>query len=144
MTSETQRPDRGEGPEELKVARVVKAIPEEVPSMAWRSALNERVLDAAKRKQKRRLWARIWVPMASVGSAGAVATIALAVWFGGSTPTETPNGPTSLEASMVAVHRENVHFADIAGPGLSEADAVPSKRTDGGEVQWEEGDLEAL
>jgi hypothetical protein len=144
MSREHRQTDRAEGPEELKIARVVKAIPEESPSLAWRSALNERVLAVAKKKDRRRFWARIWMPAAGLGTSGALAVLAFSVWVGGVKPEGVPATGTSLEAAMLTVHKENVQFAEIAGPGLSETDAVPTRQRVPAGNEWKEADLEAL
>lgn len=131
------------GSESAKVARIVRSLPAETPSMAWRSALNERILADARRRKSRRFWARIWMPAAGVGTSAAIAASVFFLWLGGPGP-ETGGQEASLEASMVMIHRDNVRFSELAGSGLSESDANLPKQGSGPNDGWKESDLEAM
>jgi len=129
------------GAENVKIARLVHALPDEDPSMAWRSALNEGILGVARRRRSRRFWARIWMPAAGIGTSVAVAASVFMLWLG--KPAQDSDTP-DLEASMVMVHRDNVRFSELAGPGLSDSDAAVPKQNTGSKDQWKESDLDAL
>jgi len=131
------------GVESAKVAKLVRSLPEDAPSMAWRSHLNERILAAGRKRKARRSWARIWMPAAGLGTSAAIAASVFFLWIGGARPVNAVP-EQSLEASMVSVHRDDVRFSELAGPGLSESDASSSQ--DGGRAngKWKESDLEAM
>ena len=128
-------------PESAKVASVVHALPEDAPSMAWRSALNERILDAGRRHRLRRHWARIWMPAAGLGTTAAIAASFFLLFVSGPAP---DGDAQDLEASMVMVHRDNVRFSELAGFGLSESDANLPKQGSGAKNEWKESDLESF
>lgn len=129
--------------ESLKIAKVVQGIPDEVPSMAWRSALNEQIIAAADRKKHRRFWARIWMPAAGVGTTAAIA-VSMVVLLLGPGPGNGADEGATLEASMVTAHRDDVRFNELAGPGLSQADANQAKQNSGSSTDWKESDVEGL
>jgi hypothetical protein len=128
--------------ESAKIAKLVRNLPEDDPSMAWRSALNERLIEAARRRKVRRSWARIWVPAAGLGTSAAIAASVFFLWVG--VPSREVAPELSLEASMVSAHRDNVRFSELAGPGLSESDAVANRQAGNDDGQWKESDLEAM
>src|SRR5690349_17852521 len=77
------------------VMRTVKALPEDVPSMAWRGDLNERLIaTAARTRARRRIW---WVISPSFGLAAA-AVICFTVFM----PHRAPIGP-SVPAPAVSL-----------------------------------------
>jgi hypothetical protein len=106
--------------DQQRVRQTVRALAEEVPSMAWRSALNERIYaEANKRRSRQRLW---WIFTPSIGVAVAGA-LALVVFFKVPTRTARPELPpavmaSSLEDSLVGIAADNAISDDVTGSGL--------------------------
>jgi hypothetical protein len=110
------------------VMRTVRAMPEDVPSMAWRGALNERLAErAAHVRSRRRLW---WVVSPSFGVLAAVA-ICFAVFMPSHQPIQaTPDvhsvsSPT-LEDQLFASHSDSVTTQDVVGSGLNSQEVQQS------------------
>ncbi|MBV6458876.1 MAG: hypothetical protein HONBIEJF_02015 [Fimbriimonadaceae bacterium] len=130
-----------EGLERLAgVGEVVKALPEDVPSMAWRSTLNERLRDAATPNRKpRRLLA--WLSGASLAGAAALAIFIV------NRPEaigDKPNlsGESGLEAAIIAAHEESVGAYEVTTAGMS----LRPTRDEGldEDVDWNANDLGTL
>ena len=105
-----------------QVAGWVRDLPEETPSLAWRSALNEKVrAEAALRARRRRRWtlARPALGLALAASLAAVVLVPRPV---------VPKAPEKgrIEASLVALHDQSVQTADIVGTGLDPEEAPAS------------------
>ena len=101
------------------VMRTVRAMPEDVPSMAWRGALNSRLAEkAARARSRRRMW---WVVSPSFG------VVATAVLFVTVFMPPHPHAPippqlapaVSLEDQLFASHSDSVTSQDVVGSGLS-------------------------
>ncbi len=117
----------------------VKELPDDEPSLVWRSALNERL--RAEVPHRRRPW--ILYPTWGVAAAG---LLVLLVWTSRPQPVQNvPAGP-SLEAVMVSVHRESVRSSEIAGAGMVPNDLATQHRPAPAlaPFDWNETDLETL
>ena len=101
------------------VMRTVRAMPEDVPSMAWRGALNARLVEkSARTRSRRRMW---WVVSPSFGVVAAAA-ICFAVFVPGHRPVMplTNDKPAvTLEDQLFASHSDSVTTQDVVGSGLS-------------------------
>ncbi len=136
---------RLEGAGQQQVAKVVQALPEETVSMAWRSALNEKVLLASKARQRAKVINWVWRPTAGLALASALAIVF--VMRTGAPVMSAPSGLTSnsVEAKLVAFHRDSSLAYDVSGPGLTNTDAVEGKADlKLGEPNWTEDDLSSL
>jgi hypothetical protein len=122
-----------------EIRQLIQSLPEDVPSMAWRSQLNERVLVESTRLQKRRKlvwWSR---PAAGFAVAGALAVMFLSRV---TIESNSASDPASFESALVSAHREaQVSVTDISLTSF-EADqfgeSLPSQ--DG----WTDNDLEGI
>lgn len=101
---------------QLQVRDLVKGLAEDQVSMAWRSSLNEKLLQAAP--VKRSAWSRILRPALGLAAAGALALTfvmqqpeAKGVISGGNS--------SALEARLMADHQQTIALVDLSGPGLS-------------------------
>jgi hypothetical protein len=112
--SERERLDRalvGRGQQAIR--EIVQALPEDVPSLEWRSHLNERLIATSQeRRRVRPSW--LWRPAAGLAVAGALAAVVL--W-------KAPEDPAfaadfGIEASLLHAHREVSIHSDVAGVGL--------------------------
>ena len=107
----------GEG--QRRAAEWVRALPEEIPSMAWRAALNERVLAESSRRAKVR-W-RWTLARPALGFALASA-LALVLFVPRASVVATPKPASRIEEGLVALHEQSVETADIVGSGLAPVD----------------------
>lgn len=108
------------------VMRTVRAMPEDVPSMAWRGALNARLAQkSARTRSRRRMW---WVVSPSFGLVAAAA-ICFVVFMPthNAQPIPLPNPPVvSLEDQLFASHSDSVTTQDVVGSGLSSQEVQQS------------------
>lgn len=119
---------------------LMKALPEEQPSMAWRSLLNERILAIAAASKRRSRWLSIWRPAIGLGLAGA-----LAVVFMVNRPSQRPvdHPRARVESGLVEAHQMSVEATEIAGPGLAQHEAIATQKNDD-LYDWSESDIETL
>jgi hypothetical protein len=128
------------------VAAVVRSLPEETLSMAWRSSLNERMLVEVKKRQRVRLFGWIWKPTSGLALAGA---LALAVMFRPGMVESLPvaaHHSGTVEANLVSYYRQSTVAYDVAGPGLAmPGDSVEGKTASKAmDPNWTEDDLSSL
>lgn len=132
-----------ESMESRKIADAVKLLPQDELSMAWRSQLNAKLSEAARKKQRRLSFRR---PLGWVAGLGLTAAASLALVFA-LLPNKThQNGiyaADNLEAQMLVAHNLSVQSSDIAGEGLSSLDESESLPADT-ESDWRQEDLEPL
>ena len=95
---------------------LMKALPEEQVSMAWRSSLNEKLL--ATVPKKRFNWNWVLRPALGLGLAGALALVIVTQPQPSGVVTVMP-ARGSLEAHLVAEHQDSIALYDLSGPGLS-------------------------
>lgn len=99
---------------------IVRSMPDDTPSMAWRSSLNERLLSLGP--VKKRLSAFGIALRAGVG-ATALAAIFVAVLLihkgNGSTHEAERADGKALAASLISEYHESVDSSEIAGSGVS-------------------------
>lgn len=122
------------------IGRAVKALPEDVPSMAWRSSLNERLRDVAMPTRKPRLL------FAWLGGASLAGAAVLAIFMVGR-PSDLNHSPLpakdfGLEAAIVAAHEESVGAYEVTTAGMS----LRPTREEGAdeEFDWNASDLGTL
>jgi hypothetical protein len=127
---------------------VVKALPDDTLSMAWRSGLNERLVAESAQRQRRQRISWFLRPALGFGLAGALAMVA---FFHSSTQTSkvqplARNSSGRLEAALVNTHSQVTLAMDVAGVGVTPAEAsygssdVPQSIATG----WSEEDLDSL
>jgi hypothetical protein len=135
-----------ESPAQKQVHELVSQLPEDSLSLAWRSALNEKLLATAP-KPRRSVWTWMMKPAAGLAVAGALAVVLISRT--GISPSPSPvavNQTTSngqLEAALIQDHRELVQVSDVVGAGLNPEESSPSETLtlDG---NWNEYDFESL
>ena len=111
----------GEG--QRQAAEWVRALPEETPGMAWRSALNEKVLAEASRRDKAR---RRWTLVRPALGLALASALAVVVFVPRPSTVVTPKPTSRIEEGLVALHEQSVETADIVGSGLAPVDG-PAK-----------------
>ena len=123
------------------VAQAVKQIPAEELSLAWRSNLNEKLLqESAKVSSTRKRINFVWRPMAGVG-VGAALAFALLV------PRNADFSlvhPSSVEASMMQAHIAADRSHELIGSALVSADNQSNGIVMPANYEWQESDLGAL
>jgi hypothetical protein len=126
-------------PDQAKVRELVSALPEDTLSLAWRSGLNERLLETAAKNQKKRRIAWVWRP-----AFGMAATAMFAVLFlVNNTPVAPIAQESTLEAAILTDHRHNLALTDVAGAGLHPLEAQPTSYSVD-DTDWHDFDFDAL
>jgi hypothetical protein len=106
------------------VVPLVKAVPEDVPSMAWRSALNERLREESLQIERKRRW-YAWLPGRSWTGNGLAVAMAAAIAFVVLIPrggVGADGRATDFEAMLIETHRVDASLAHVTGSGLSVAE----------------------
>jgi hypothetical protein len=127
------------------VRGLVASLPDEQVSMAWRSSLNERLLQSAAKKRRQRVLSWVLKPAFGLAVAGALATVII-MRQPAQEPTSVPPSSGAIEASIVAVHRENAAYSDMVGAGLAPVEATSDRTTKSVETapDWNEVDIDTL
>lgn len=123
------------------MSQLVHSLPDDQPSMQWRSELNERLLVVAKKK-KRWAFTAVWLrPAVGLSVASALALL-LVMELPGTKP-NLPRPP--VETALLVAHDEAFKYSDVSGIGLTphEVHAQPAV-AEGTPVQWSESDIEGL
>lgn len=125
---------------------VVRALPEDSVSMAWRSALNERLLAEAVTPKRRFAWLNFsWRPAVGLALAGALAGIIIFRPNSAAPATSAHGATASLEAELITTHTQYATFVDVAGLGALPMDTAYASRQGTDETpDWSELDLESL
>ena len=120
------------------VARLVAALPDEAPSLVWRSGLNEALRVQSLRVQRRKRFFFVARPMLGLATACALAVI---VWVRPSVPHPVAQNSISavsmvaqrpnVEAALVDLHRDDVRAMDVAGAGLNPNDSLLDQNASG-------------
>lgn len=115
----------------------VQDLPEEIPSMAWRSGLNEALqnLSQASKPKRRMGWGWLSASALSLAGAGALMFALL------KPSNEVLGDKTSVEAALVASHVESVNAIE-SGAALSPRPT--SSDVKGQVAPWNEVDIESL
>lgn len=119
-------------PDQEMVRASVKALPEEMPSMAWRSQLNEKILQTAKKQRSRqRLW---WIFTPSIGFAAAAALTFVMLFHPPvkhvTLPPAQPPVASSLEDSLVGIAADSTVSDDVTGSGMHLRDVSSADDSD--------------
>lgn len=126
-----------EGPEQQGIRNLVATLPDDEPSMAWRSQLNDR-LRALPSQARRKWWELAWKPTVGLALAGSLAVLVFVKPSSAPTLESTPS--VSVADAMIAAHREAVVRHELG--------TIPEEtlRSDTGPVpsEWNEADLSTL
>ena len=125
------------------IREMVRALPEEPLSMAWRSSLNEQLLVvAAKQQKKKRI---MWFARPAAGGLSLAMCFALVMLFHSSAPKPADVPSQSIESAILSDHHTSVLLGEVSNTGLNmnevTSEANPSDPEDG---QWTEADVESL
>ncbi len=120
-----------------QVREWVQGLPDEMPSLAWRSGLNEALqnLSQVQRPKRRLRWA--WISASAMSLVGAGALLFVLV-RPHAEPSTDPS--SSIEAAIVASHMESVSALESGAPLTLRPTAAASRQS----TSWNEADIEAL
>jgi hypothetical protein len=121
------------------IREVVKRLPEDSLSLAWRSSLNERLHAIRPVSVWRSFLSRSWRPAFGLALSGCLAILVTL------RHTEPP-APVhhSIEASLVQAYDDSTRVDDLVGPGLSSHEVGDTTRDLDSSSDWSESDLGAL
>jgi len=135
------------GADQQAMRSVVRQLPDDTLSMAWRSALNEKLVAEAAAKQRRQRVSWFLRPALGFGLACTLAVLVLVRAPGHVSTAPVSTLPSEgLEAALVSTHRQNTYAMDVAGVGLNPAD-LPVESTSSTSATtngWSEDDLDSL
>lgn len=98
--------DRSDSPESV-VRQLVSGLPEETPSMIWRSELNERLRREADKTRARKRRLLFFSPMLGF----ATVLLITAIWWQprmSATGSNATNAPVSLESALAAAYGDQI------------------------------------
>jgi hypothetical protein len=124
---------------QAEAARWVQSLPEEVPAMAWRSELNEKLLALRPAPRRKPFWSA-W-KIAGAGAFACAGAVAVAMLFTprASAPIETASiTENTIEAKLIAAHQESTGAIDLGASNLR-----PTEQRSGNQL-WNDADLETL
>lgn len=124
---------------QLHVREVVRALPEETLSLAWRSELNSRLRSEMARRRKLNLFGWVWKPAAGIALAGA-----LAVAFMVQPANPVPANGGELEKALVSHYVDSTASWEVAADGVSMGDVKDATNQHTIAVDPEQEDVGAL
>jgi len=124
------------------VRKIVQALPEDAPSMAWRSSLNERLMEVAAKKQKKKRIAWIVRPALGLSLATVLAVVVMFHPFARKPISTVDRG---IESAIMSDHHDSVILNEVSSTGLNAnevtTDANPEDPDDG---LWSDADAQSL
>lgn len=131
-----------ESPGQLQIMQLVKAMPEEPVNLAWRSALNEKLMASVETRRRKRRVAWFLSPALGIG----VASVFAVVLFTKPqmTSPQTPSEGAGIEAKLVAAHQDAIQYGEVTGAGLNQDEVINGKSVTGVSTDYGEVDLGSL
>lgn len=123
------------------VAPLLKQVSDEVPSMAWRSELNEKLQTVARPRATQNRISRWLVPATAI----AAATILFSMFSpkqAATMPDAVAAKTPTIEAQLVSAHRDSVAILDVSSAGELTMDRNDGSLMEGDE--WAPTDLSPL
>lgn len=127
-----------EAANQLAVSRLVRILPDDEPSLEWRSQLNERLV-AMPRKRK-----QFWSHPLRLAWVGSVATVIVVLFAMPQEPATDPEPIAVSESALVLEHALAVAASEIAGPGLNQYESLRRTSYEPVSDEWNELDLDTL
>ena len=118
---------------------MVRELPEESLSLAWRSELNERLRQIQPKSRVRSRFERSWKPALGLALASCLAMV---VTLRG--PSVQPAQSHGLEDTLVSSYSERTTMEDLASDGLSIHEVSETTLAADTSNQWTETDLDSL
>lgn len=121
------------------VRHLVAALPEETVSLEWRSKLNSKLMEVAKKPAKKRFaW---WKPALPFAAAAAVAAVFF-VPHNVRSVSQPLASSSNFEAALVQTHQDQVSQLDLTGALSVEAKSEAQPIIN--DIEWDSSDLDAL
>ena len=124
------------------ISKMVQSLPDDTLSMAWRSSLNERLMETAVKKRKKQRLAWVLRPALGLGLASVLAVV---VMFQPRMHQTNPVADRGLETAILADHHNSVIFNEVSSAGLNAnevtTEANPQEPEDG---LWNDSDVQGL
>lgn len=128
-----------ETPAQQAVRQVVQALPEEQPSLAWRSELNANLQKQSIRRRRLDFWGWFWKPSAGVAVAAGLALLVIARIPSSTADAPAPKG--NLEQALVNSYIHSKTSWELTPDGVT---ANEAKDTEGSqEPDWFREDIGA-
>lgn len=108
-----------EQPGQHLVRNAVRALPEDTPSLAWRSGLNVALQETAARQRKRQLWGWLWKPSAGLALASCMALLFVAQMPKAPAPDVKPD----IESALVDSYLQSKNSWEVTGDGVTVTEA---------------------
>ncbi len=129
-------------PGQVAIRSLVSALPEEEVSMAWRSSLNQQLMQIAAKKQRRKRFLWIASPIAGLSVASALAFVVMLQPFAHK-PIVRPD--TGIESAILADHYSSTILSDVTSAGLNSTEvSTEANVKDPEQGIWNESDVESL
>ncbi len=119
------------------VAQSVKNLSEDEPSMAWRAALNDKLVTASSDSKRRAQRQRTWRPAISLAATGALALAIISQR--GMTPTAPVSTSNAIEFAAVDAHLEAERSLDLGSIQVVSQDT--GSTISNSSNSWEDADL---
>lgn len=136
--------ERLESPAQVAVRNAVKALPEDNLSLAWRSGLNEQLLQVAEKQRRRR---RAWFflkPAVGLAAACGLAAVVLMHSFTPAVRMKTSKS-SDLSAALVSFHQDASMSVDVSGTSINPIEATNDRSEPSAtSADWSEYDVESL
>jgi hypothetical protein len=125
-------------PGQEQIREVVRSLPDEAPSLAWRSALNTALLKEAAKRRRRAALAWVWKPSAGLALAAGLALVFVARM---PQPEPIPATDSGIERALVNSYLNSKTSWELTGDGVT---ANEAKETEGSmDPDWYREDLGA-
>lgn len=116
---EREHENRLNEPGQLWVRETVRALPEETPSLAWRSNLNAAIAEQAQRQRKARLFGWVWKPSAGIALASCLALLVIAQM----PKPQAPESKADIESAIVNSYLHSKTSWELTGDGVTTSEA---------------------
>ena len=124
------------------IARLVRGLPDDSPSMTWRAELNEKLRTESARQTRVRRWSFGSLGL-GLAAASFAALVAVPMLVGGPRSISAPGmtssiarpaagGPAVAAEDLLALDREGAALSEVSGAGI----ATPESDLSEGEVQY--------
>lgn len=123
-----------------QIANMVRALPEDEPTLAWRSELSGKLHMVARERERARKVSWIFRPTLGVALAGA---LALVFMYKGVPDSPRPSAPR-VEDQIVSAHQESVAIGQFWGGIRDDDGARVATAPAASEYRWDETDLGTL
>lgn len=131
-------------PQQVKVAEMVQALPDEDPALAWRSDLSFKIHQVAAQRERKRRFNWTLRPALGIGAAAALAVVFVFKADTGPSVSGIEAPGPSLEQQILSAHMEASQTSQVWGSLRAMEEARPASAPATQEYRWDETDLGTL